>query len=142
MKTIIITILFFVFYTTAKADTIDYYHVYYNTLKIRQYNLHNINNTNSIITFNRDSIQGSDNLRVKYRRDTGCLNCSSYLILTMANGTQLEEIHSTNNDFSISMNKLLHSLKNLEDGIFKIEYRLDNGEEGHFRYVLFYVKIE
>ena len=59
----------------AKADTIDFWHVYYNQTKIREFNQYG---THEII-LKLDSLKSGDSITVKYFRDTPCFDCATYL---------------------------------------------------------------
>ncbi|MFM2307872.1 MAG: hypothetical protein RLZZ367_2541 [Bacteroidota bacterium] len=62
-----------VFGLTAKADTIDFWHVYYNGVKIREYNGYAVD----IISLKADSVGSNDSITVKYFRDTPCYDCAT-----------------------------------------------------------------
>ena len=142
MKALLL-LLFLVFFSDlAKADTIDFYHVYYNTAIIRKYNLHDINDSSNVIILKRDSLRESDVLSINYRSDNGCSPCTSFIGISSINGVQLGEFYSNNNYFDIPMNTFLPFIKMVDTGLFKIKYTLDLPDGPRFSYILFYVKIE
>lgn len=51
---------------TTKADTIDYWHVYYNKSKLAAFNEYNIHS----ITIKMDKVKSGDSITVNYYRDT------------------------------------------------------------------------
>ena len=65
---------------TAKTDTIDICHIYYNQTIIREINYFG---TNEII-LNLDSIKRRDSITVKYFRDTPCSDC--FTCISIENG--------------------------------------------------------
>ncbi len=65
------------FLNPAKADTIDYWHVYYNKTKIKDYNQY----SNGVITIKIKDIKKTDYLTVKYFRDTPCDNCETQVTI-------------------------------------------------------------
>ena len=58
-------------FNSAKADTIDYWHVYYNKIKIKEYNQY----SKGEIVLKIKDIKKSDSLTIKYFRDTPCDDC-------------------------------------------------------------------
>jgi hypothetical protein len=60
---------------TTKADTIDYWHVYYNKVKIAAFNEYNIHD----ITIKMDKVKSHDSITVKYFNDTPCSDCNTHL---------------------------------------------------------------
>lgn len=61
------------FSNPTKADTIDYWHVYYNNNKIKEYNLY----SNGEIVIKIKEVQKTDSITVLYFRDTPCSDCSN-----------------------------------------------------------------
>jgi hypothetical protein len=141
MKTLLLSLFIVFLPDLAKADTIDYYHVYYNNVNIRRYNLHDINDSSTVIIFERDSLLESDILCVKYRNDTG-FDPSSHLSVSSKKGDQLGEFYSRNGNFDVPLKTLLLSLRAGDQGLFEIHYTVDIGEGKSIRYVLFFVQIE
>ena len=72
---LILSILFFSF--QVKADTIDYCHVYYNSIKILDINFFQSNE----LVLKLDSIKSSDSITIRYFRDTPCFDCPTKLII-------------------------------------------------------------
>lgn len=62
---------------TAKADTIDFWHIYYNGIKIKEYNLY----SKGEIVFKIEDIKQTDSLTVKYFRDTPCSSCETQVAI-------------------------------------------------------------
>jgi hypothetical protein len=70
---LLFSLLFFSF--QAKADTIDFCHVYYNNIKILDINFFHQNE----LVLKLDSIQSSDSISIRYFRDTPCFDCPQSL---------------------------------------------------------------
>jgi hypothetical protein len=66
-----------VFFSSAKADTIDYWHVYYNKTKIKECNQY----SKGEIVIKIKDIKKTDSLTIKYFRDTPCENCETQVII-------------------------------------------------------------
>ena len=66
-----------------KADTIDFWHVSYNKIKIREYNQLVAIET---LVLKLDSIEDNDSITVNYFRDISC-NCLAFLVLEDENQT-------------------------------------------------------
>jgi len=76
-KILIILISALGLFNSAKADTIDYWHIYYNKIKIKEYNQY----SNGVITLKVKDIKKTDSLTVMYFRDTPCDNCETQLAI-------------------------------------------------------------
>ena len=76
MKLLLILSLLFCSFQ-AKADTIDYSHVYYNNIKILDINFFQPNE----LVLKLDSIQSSDSITIRYFNDTPCFDCPTKLII-------------------------------------------------------------
>jgi len=78
---------------SAKADTIDYWHVYYNDIKIEEYNLH----LEGEIVFKLKDIENTDTLTIVYFCDTPCDDCliqvsiesGNNFVITKTQGVQI-----------------------------------------------------
>ena len=71
-----VTILAFLS-TSAKADTIDYWHVYYNDKKLKELTYY----TKNVIIIKSSDIKAKDSIRVFFYRDTPCDDCETSLIV-------------------------------------------------------------
>jgi len=74
-KLLLLSLLFFSF--QAKADTIEYCHLYYNSIKILDINFFQPNE----LVLKLDSIQSSDSITIRYFRDTPCFDCPTKLTI-------------------------------------------------------------
>lgn len=59
-----------------QADTIDYWHVYYNDVKIHEFNQH----FQGTVKLKLNTIKSTDSLSVSYFNDTPCHSCTKYLV--------------------------------------------------------------
>ena len=74
----LLLILFLIFFSfQAKADTIAFCHVYYNSIKILDINFFQPNE----LVLKLDSIQSSDSITIRYFTDTPCFDCPTKLII-------------------------------------------------------------
>ena len=96
-----------------KADTIDFWHVYYNKAKIREFNQYS---TREII-LKLNKIKSGDSITVRYFRDTPCSYCSTYL--TVESGKHHVILTSKGKG---TYNPISFSLKDL------IAYRMSSGK--------------
>ncbi len=71
MKLILTFFAFTAICFMAKADTIDFWHVYYNNAKILSYN----------ILLKTINIHKTDSITVKYFRDTPCEDCKTSIFV-------------------------------------------------------------
>ena len=110
MKILIALICTLAMLSSVKADTIDFWHVYYNKVKIREYNQY----SKGVITLPIKDIKKTDTLTVRYFRDTPCSNCETrvaveneaHVVIANVNG------YGTFNPISVSVSDLLqHALK-------------------------------
>lgn len=73
MKNSFLILLFAICSLNAKADTIDYWHVYYNDVLIKRCN--QVSSCRLIL--NKKDMKNTDSLSFKYCRDTPCFDCPS-----------------------------------------------------------------
>jgi hypothetical protein len=72
----LLLLILFAMLFQANADTIDYYHVYYNNIIIKE----NPRDTTPI-SFKKTEIKETDSLSVRYWTDTPCASCKFYLVV-------------------------------------------------------------
>ena len=125
------------FFYIAKADTIDYWHVYYNNTKIKEYNQY----SKGEIVLKVKNIKKTDSLTILFFRDTPCSDCKtevnveneSHFVITKGKG------YGTFNPIKISVFDLL--LK--ADRDFSCVYYQERDEtETTPKVLLFKVKLE
>lgn len=71
MKCVFYIFFFILLSNTAKADTIDYWHVYYNQAKVKEYN----QNGGEDLILKAAKVKKGDVITVKYYTDTPCQDC-------------------------------------------------------------------
>lgn len=89
-KLFFLLLLFACMSQSAKADTIDFWHVYKNGIKVKEFNGFGKNE----LVISQQLIQTGDTLTVRYFRDTPCSDCPStvtvedgkHRIITSASG--------------------------------------------------------
>jgi hypothetical protein len=87
LKTYFLVIaLLFGFASSGRCDTIDFWHVFYNKMKIKEYV--EFSPVNEIV-IQADSVKRGDSIAVHYFRDTPCHNCPTSLIVEDEQGTVL-----------------------------------------------------
>ena len=140
--TIILTILFsiFVFFSSVKADTINYWHVYFNNTKIKEYSQY----SKGEIVFNIKDIKKIDSLTVNYFRDTPCNNCETKV--TIVNEEQFVITKGlgigTLNPIKVSVyDLLLYHLKVNKDK-FEVFYEEVQSTKHSVKFLIFKIKLE
>lgn len=73
-------VLIFCITHIAKADTLSYWHVYYNDLKIKEYVKYS-DLTNDFIKLNLKEIKQNDTITVLYYSDTPCNTCKTNIYI-------------------------------------------------------------
>lgn len=76
-KILLILLILFGPIQSARADTIDFWHVYYNNIKIKEFNQYGQNT----VILRLGKIKDGDSIVVKYFRDTPCSECLTNLIV-------------------------------------------------------------
>jgi len=74
-KLLLILIISLSFGSISMADTIDFWHIYYNNVKVQECNGY----MDYVLILKLDSINAEDSITVRYFRDTPCEDCSKYL---------------------------------------------------------------
>jgi hypothetical protein len=118
-----ILFLFLIIFTTSqtlKADTIDVWHVYYNKIKLGEFNTFGKNK----IVLKLDSLKIGDSITIKYFKDTRCYECITHVIVE--DEKQHNILTSTGkgsyNPVSFSVNKLIELKRQGYDQDFQIFY--------------------
>lgn len=138
-KTIVLFILTFFISHICKADSIDYWHVYYNKTKLKEFNQFNAGQTLVLKTGN---IKNDDSIIVQYFRDTPCFDC-----LTTLSAEDGKHYSVTTNHGKGTLNPVAISLADIhkykqENGndYFEIYYHEENGRT--HKKLLFRIKLE
>jgi len=111
MKPLITTLIFIIGFATAKADTIDYWHVYYNDVKINEISVTSelFSGKSNEITLKIKDIKETDSLTITYYRCSFCpgsktkveIEDSRQSIITKGVGTE------SRNPIKVSVSALL-----------------------------------
>jgi hypothetical protein len=123
-----------------KADTIAYWHVYYNKTKIREFNIYC---THEII-LKLDRIKSGDSITVKYFRDTPCSECSTFLAVDYENHYKIltRRGKGTFNPISFSLKDLIKYKKSSNKKYFDIFYFEVQNRSVSFKENIFRIKHE
>ena len=122
------------FLNTARADTIDFWHVYYNKIKLGEYG----QNTKGAIALKIKNIKKSDSLTIKYFRDTPCIDCETIIAVEDKKRTLITKGkgRGTLNPLKISVYKLLKYYLQGNKGVYDVYYQ----EEQSKRLLLFTIE--
>lgn len=85
MKAVFTLLLFTGFTIAAKADTIDYWHVYYNDKKLTELTY----NADKTITIKASQIKDNDSIRVFFFREAPCSECETSLTVNDNNDARV-----------------------------------------------------
>ncbi len=120
-KTALTFLLFIGFSYVAKADTTDYFHIYFNDDRIKMADeLHP-----AVLTFNAQKVQKTDSITVKPSKDAPCYTCKTFLYVENMQGVLLQKAVGKG-----TFNPITFSLKDLVgDGQKPMDYRVFYAEE-------------
>lgn len=125
----------------AKADTSDFWHVYYNETVIQECNQFSGGQT---ITIRSDSIKRNDSITVKYFHDFWCFDCPTFLIVKneMQEIILLSKSKGTFKPVSFALHDLAAFMQQYSNNSFEVFYY-----EGEIRdmadgILLFRIKLE
>ena len=120
------------------TDTIDYWHVYYNGVKIGDFN--HLSSVRTI-TFEIDSINTADSITVRYYRDTPCFYCSTTLVAENQENLKVSTSvgKGTFAPISFYLKSFVEYRRNNKNSLFEIFYIEENRPE---RILLFMIRIE
>lgn len=140
MKTLLITSSFFLWFCPKIcADTIDYWHVYYNDVKIHEFNVL----SKGKVVLKSSKIKSSDSLTIKYFNDTPCRSCETYLSFENTNTKALVSTKGigTFNPVKISLIELQQHFKT--EGLKTCNvYYVEKREGKKNRRFIFQLKLE
>jgi hypothetical protein len=125
---------------SAKADTIDYWNIYYNKVKIKEYNQY----SNGEIVLKIKDIKKTDSLTVKYFRDTPCKDCETqvaiengrHFVITKGNGI------GTFNPIKIPVYDLLQYYLKADKEVYDVFYHEGQITSRTQRLLIFRIKLE
>ena len=117
MKKIALTLLLFIgFAYVAKADTTDYFHIYFNDDRIKMADeLHP-----AVLTFNAQKIEKTDSITVKPSKDAPCYSCKTFLYVENGKAVLVQKAVGKG-----TFNPITFSLKDLAgDGQKPMDFRV------------------
>jgi hypothetical protein len=118
----LIILFLFIGTSVARCDTTDHYSIYYNDIKIHDYN---INTEDSIpLAFDKTSLKENDNLTVKYWSDTLCATCKYYLVIIDSEKRYVKVVSCTGQGIPLtfSMSEVLNWSNENSIDTFEIYY--------------------
>jgi hypothetical protein len=120
-KTTLTLLLFIGFLYVAKADTTDYFHIYFNDERIKMADeMHP-----AVLTYNGQKIQKTDSITVKPSKDAPCYTCATFLYVENVQGVLVQKAVGKG-----TFNPITFSLKDLVgDGGKPMDYRVFYSEE-------------
>jgi hypothetical protein len=143
MKNILLVILFIIgFNQLCKADTLDYYHIYYNDISIGEFNLHNTKDKATIIKIDISNIKDGDQISLKYFRDFIIPNSNIRIIAEDDNQEELFEFDKNGKIYSFNLNKLKHKTKLIAGTTLCVRYLMTDYDKFNINYSLFYIHFE
>ena len=139
-RILIILISTFGLFSSAKADTIDYWHVYYNNIQIQEFNQY----TKGAIVLKIKDIKKTDSLTVKYFRDRPCSDCETqvdiengrHFVITKGQGL------GTFNPIKISIYDLLQYHLKADKEVYEVFYHEGQITSRTQRILIFRIKLE
>jgi hypothetical protein len=139
-KILIILISIFGFIDSFKADTIDYWHVYYNNIKIQEYNQY----SKGEIVLKIKDIKKTDSLTIKYFRDTPCEECETHVVIengkhfVITSGKGIGTFYP----IKISVYDLLQFHQKAEKEVYEVFYHEGQITSRTQRVLIFRIKLE
>ena len=124
---------------SAKGDTIDFWHVYYNDKLIKEFNQVGYSN---VVVIKNDEIKNTDSITIRFYDDTPCNKCFVSLIVRDEKEDKLKKVDTVGEStiFKLSIKELQDiGIKNKSKYYEFVFYT--NGKLRHQLFVL-YVKIE
>lgn len=139
MKKVLFLILSLFLIQVVKADTIDYWHVYYNGRIFKKYNQ---NHKNQVIALEFDQIKENDSIKVVFFSDTRCPECLTSLALFNGEKDQVDisEIKEGIYSLTFKVKDLIILGSKLYKNSFPI-YLIEEREEARRKSFLFRIVI-
>lgn len=125
---------------SAKADTIDYWHVYYNNARIKAFNTY----TKGELRLRISDIKKSDSLAIRYFRDTPCAQCETTLTIEDKSSRQISQAYGigTAQAIKVPVSSLLQYQQHFGEKEFKVFYQENLPLRKRQRVFLFAIKLE
>ena len=122
MKKIALTLLLFIgFSYIVKADTTDYFHIYFNDERIKMADEAHP----AALTYNGQKIKETDSITIKPSKNVPCYSCKTFLYVENGKDVLVQKAVGKG-----TFNPIIFSLKDLADaGQKPMEYRIFYSEE-------------
>lgn len=132
-----IVVLIFIITNLSKADTLSYWHVYFNYLKLKEYAEYS-NLSNDLIKLDQKEIKQNDTLSVIYYSDTPCFSCktSIYIIDEKKKNITLGQSVGEQTPLRISVFDLMKNIKQNEANVYYSSDKFDGA------FLIFNIKLE
>jgi len=120
MKAFMLVLLTMSFACIAKADTVDYFRVYYNEKKIKDQNFYG---SSAHISIKASDIKPGDSVTLKYFRDTPCWECATFVeVFLDGEKVIIGKGRGTGNAVSFAASDLLRYKSKTGKQIFHVYY--------------------
>ena len=139
-KTLLILSLFIGFQHAAKADTTDYWHIYFNDDRIKMCDATHP----AELLFNASKIQATDSITVKSSTDTPCYTCKTMLFVENTEGSLIATAigQGTFNPITFSLKDLANSGTNVKEyRVFFAQESPNSKEKALKKVFLFSIRI-
>jgi hypothetical protein len=120
------------------ADTIDFYHVYHNDIKIAEFNAFDLDDSSTVVTISNDNLKSGDQIIVKYFTDALTLDFTERIYAEDLNGNEIMEFKLNGRNHSIDLEELIE-----KSGLKTIAIKRQFTNHGKFNFVdtLFYFNL-
>ena len=125
---------------SAKADTSDYWYVYYNTQQLKMLTYYTFN----VITIKSTTIKDTDSISVCFYRDTRCDNCETNLIVSDVEDAWVVKRtgKGLGNALTFSLAELVSYQKRTEKSLFQVSYFDDLSSLQARKPIIFTIELE
>jgi hypothetical protein len=139
-KILVLMLLLRSFVPEAKADSIDYWHIFYNKTRIGNF----VQFSKHEIVMKLADLKDGDSITINYFRDTHCPDCSTHLLVEDEKHQVFTEAlgRGTFNPVSFPVAKLLEARKNGYEQSFEIYYFEGDIKAGTEKILLFRIRLQ
>ena len=139
-KLLLLFIIICAFANVSNADTIDFWHIYYNNVKIKEGN----GFSKFKLKLNLDKIKNTDSLSFRYNHDSPCFDCPTNLIVEDKHQQLIIKARGEGNFNPITLNlKSLIDYFNLHgETDFKVYYYREIEKHKIYKIPVFSIKLE
>ena len=139
-KLLLILIISISFSSISKADTTDFWNIYYNNVKIKKCHL----GLNYVMVLKLDSIKDTDSVTVEYESDPICANCDITLEIEVYKDKRVLQIKGkgTANPLTFKIKDLIGYYKSKNVKKFDVLFWNDKNRFQQAKFPLFFIKLE